>query len=403
MAQEAITKLQERKNAIAEEIVEKRGVFDSSDVETRETLLEEVGELEGEAEKIDEEVKGLQETQAKLAEQESRMSLIKNVETVEVEARTAALETDKYDTPEYRKAWVEAIRTGKGEELRAWGTDMENAPIPTLMQGYVETAWEKYGKFSQIVNKSYVKGYFAIPLEVEADSAVWHDENGAAVTPENLTLGQVLLAPKMIKKVIEITDEMMAMVPEEFMRYVADELVYRVVLVLDNAIISGTLDTNGKGVAGIVNNANTLSVDSALTFNAINAVVAQLVTFDNLTIAMNPQTFFNNYMGLTDLQGRPIYQIATDNTGKPQYMINGIRVEFTQALKSYDAASAGDVWAVVGDFRGYRLNLPEGDNVITLFDPYTKADSDVARMIGRIYAAGNVARLKHFGQLKKAS
>lgn len=403
MALEEINKLNERRNAIASEVAEKRSTFENSDVETRDAILTELEGKEKEVEEIDAQVKELEETRQKFAEQEERMSLVKNVSPVAVEARTADIKTDKFDTKEYRSAWVNYVRTGNDTELRAFTTTMENVPIPTLMQGYVETAWETYGKFSRLVNKTYAKGYLAIPLELAADDAVWHDENGAAVEPEDLTLGQVLLSPKMIKKVIEMTDELMALAPEEFMRYLADELVYRVILVLDNAIITGQLDASGRGVAGIANNPNTLSVNSALTFNAINTVVAQLVTFDNLTIAMNPQTFFNNYMGLTDLQQRPIYQIATDNAGKPQYMINGIRVEFTNALKPYDTAAAGDVWAIVGDFRGYRLNLPEGDNVVTLFDPYTLADSDKGRMIGRLFVAGNVTRLKHFGQLKKTA
>lgn len=197
-----------------------------------------------------------------------------------------------------------------------------------------------------------------------------------------------------------MTDEIMAMTADEFMRYLADELVYRVVLKLDEGIINGALDSNGKGVVGIVNNANTLTKNAQLSFNVVNEAIADLVTFDNLTLAINPQTFFKNFMGLTDLQGRPIFQIAHDNAGKPQYFVSGLRCEFTQALPAYDNATAGQVWAVAGDFRGYRLNLPEGEMVRTLVDPYTLATNDKVRMIGRLFAGGNVARLKHFVQIK---
>ena len=189
------------------------------------------------------------------------------------------------------------------------------------------------------------------------------------------------------------------MAPEEFMRYVADEIVYRIILVLDHAIINRT-DLNGEGVIGIVGNANTEVVNAELSFNAVNEAIAKLITFDNLTVAMHPETFYKNIMALTDTVGRPIYQIATDNTGKPAYYINGQRIEFTTALKAYDECEAGDTWAVVGDFRGYKLNFPEGDVVRTLFDPYTLATADKARMIGRLYVAGNVVRLKHFAQIQ---
>ena len=404
MASEEIRNLTEKRNAIATEIEEKRNEFENSEVETRDAILNDVEEKTTEVEEIDKEIEELEETRKKFKEQEERMSFMNKVSQKEVEERVAEVTkaTNIYDTEEYRNAWVNYVKTGDDKEVRALTTGTENVPVPTIMQGYVETAWEKYGKFSQLVAKSYVKGYMSIPLELDADPAVWHEEGTAMPQEEEITLGQVLLSPKMIKKWISLTDELMAMAADEFMRYVADEVVYRVIKLLDDSIINGQLSADGKGVAGIANNANTLSVTSALTFNAINSVIAQLVTFDNLTIAMNPQTFFNNYMGLTDLQQRPIYQVATDNTGKPQYMINGIRVEFTTALPAYDSASAGDVWAIVGDFRGYRLNLPEGDGVVTVLDQLTLAREDKAYMLGRILAAGNVTRLKHFGQLKKA-
>lgn len=404
MAEEEINKLIARKNDIAESINEKRAEFEKTDVETRDAILEDVDSLTKEADEIDSQISELEEVRAKFEEQEKRMSLTKTVAPEKVEERAKDQKVDKYDTPEYRKAWVDAIRTNDDTELRAMTTGTDNVPVPTIWQSYVETAWYNYGKFSRLVNKSYIQGYLSIPFESAADDAVIHTEGSAQPEEENITLGLIELKPAMIKKWISMTDELMAMTADDFMRYLADELVYRVILKLDNGIINGALDTNGKGVVGIVGNANTLvAANGALSFNVINAGIADLVTFDNLTVAMNPKTFFNNFMGLVDLQQRPIYQIATDNAGKPQYYVNGIRVEFTQALPAYDAATAGQAWAVAGDFRGYRLNLPEGEMVRTLFDPYTAAREDKAIMVGRLYAAGNVARLKHFVQFNKGA
>lgn len=408
-AETEITKLVERKNVIAETITEKRSAFEESDVETRDAILNEVEEMEKEASQIDTDVEELRSIKAKFEEQESRMDLIKNVTTEVVEARNEATKTNVLDTPEYRQAYVDMIRNNdmkgvqsilRDDPVYGMATSNDNVPVPTIWQSYVETAWYNYGKFSRMVSKSYVQGYMSIPLEASATGAVVHTEKADAPTEEEIVLGLIEIKPAMIKKWISLTDEIMAMTADEFLRYIADELVYRVVLKLDEGIINGALDTNGKGVVGIVGNANTLSVTKALSFNVINEAIADLVTFDNLTIAMNPQTFFNNFMGLTDLQGRPIFNIAHDNTGKPQYFISGLRVEFTQALPAYASASANAVWAVVGDFRGYRLNLPEGDMVRTLVDPYTLATADKVRMVGRLYAGGNVAKLKHFVQIK---
>lgn len=412
MADEKINQLLARKNEIAETITEKRSAFESSDVDARDVILDEVGKLEEEATDIDKDVNELRELKETFAKQEERMGLFKNVETEKVEERTNEIKSDILSSEEYKNAWVESIKRNdvtiaqkvlRDDPILGLATTNDNVPVPTIWQSYVETAWYNYGKFSRLVNKSYAQGYLAIPYEASASDAVIHTEGADAPTEEEIVLGLIELKPAMIKKWISMTDELMAMTADDFMRYVADELVYRVVLKLDNGIINGALDSNGKGIVGIVNNTLTLSATAALSFNVVNEVIADLVTFDNLTLAINPATFFKNFMGLTDLQGRPIYQIATDNAGKPQYYVNGIRCEFTQALPAYDDASANAVWAVVGDFRGYRLNLPEGEMVKTLFDPFTLATQDKARMIGRLFAAGNVARLKHFAQIKKAS
>lgn len=288
-------------------------------------------------------------------------------------------------------------------ESRALATTTQNVPVPEIMQGFVETAWFEYGKFSRLVSETFEPAILKIPVEVNASGAVWHDELGEAPAEETITLGQIILQPKMIKKWISLTDELMAMSAQDFLRYIADELVYRVVLALDEAIINRK-DDNNVGVIGIVDNANTQAVSSALSFNVINEAIAGLVSFDDLTIAMNPATFFGNFMGMVDQVGQPIFRIVQDNNQKPAYYLNGYRVEFTQALPSYADAEAGQAYAVVGDFRrGYRLNYPQGRNVITLVDPYTLATQDLVRMIGRLYVAGNVVKPLHFAQINKAS
>lgn len=409
MAEEQISKLIARKNEIASEMAEKRATFEESDVETRDAILNDVEELEKEAEGIDNDIKEVEEVREAFAKQEERMSLFKNVETEVIEERTKDMKSNILDTPEYREAWVESIKRNditlvqkvlRDDPVYGMATTNDNVPVPTIWQSYVETAWYNYGKFSRLVSKTSIAGYLNIPFESSATGAVVHTEGADAPTEEEIVLGLIEIKPAMIKKWISMTDEVMAMTADDFMRYLADELVYRVVLKLDEGIINGALDTNGKGVVGIKNNANVLSVTKGLSFNVVNEGIADLVTFDNLTLALNPKTFFEGFMGLTDQIGRPIYQIAMDNTGKPQYYVNGIRCEFTQALPAYSSANANDVWAICGDFRAYRLNLPEGDMVRTLFDPYTMATQDKARMIGRIFAGGNVARLKHFVQFK---
>lgn len=407
-----------RKNEIVDEVNAKKEEFENADTEKRDELLNEVESLTSEANKIDEEVEALDKEAKELEEQrsafkaqEERMSLANNLTKTKIEERKTQMDEVKNKTlesKEYEQLYADMIRGKVDEkevrsylEKRELTTTTTNVPVPVIMQGFVETAWYEYGKFSRLVSETFEPSILKIPVETSATGAVWHDEGGDAPAEETITLGQIILQPKMIKKWISLTDELMAMSAEDFLRYVSDELVYRVILALDEAIINRT-DAQGLGVIGIVNNANTTQVTAELGFNVINQAIANLVTFDDLTVAMNPATFFNNFMGLTDLQGLPIFRVVQDNANKPQYYLSGHRVEFTQALLPYDQVQAGGAYAVVGNFRrGYRLNYPQGRNVITLVDPYTLATEDLVRMIGRLYVAGNVVKPLHFAQLNK--
>ena len=419
MVEERMSEIVSRKNEIVDEVEAKKEEFESADTDKRDELLEEVEALTEEADKIDEEVKDLEEQRSTLKAQEERMSLAKSLSKTSIEERKDQIKvenTNVLSTHEYAQMYADMIRGKVDEkEVRSFiemrddekvlglSTATTNVPIPTIMQGYVETAWAKYGKFSRIVGESFEPAYLKIPVETAADGAVWHTESGDPPTEESITLGQILLAPKTIKKWISLTTELLAMAAEDFLRYVADELVYRIILALDEAIINRT-DLNSEGVIGIVGNALTENVNADLDFNVINSAVAELVVFDDLTIAMNPKTFFTNFMGLTDQVGNPIFRVVHDNENRPAYYLSGYRVEFTQALPAYDEASNGEAYAVVGNFsRGYRLNYPQGRNVITITDPYTKAPEDLVRMIGRLYVAGNVVKPKHFAALLKGS
>lgn len=211
-AEAEITKLVERKNVIAESITEKRSAFEESDVETRDSILNDVEELEKEATQIDTDVEELRSIKAKFEEQESRMDLIKNVTTEVVEARNEAMKSNVLDTPEYRQAYVDMIRHNDMKGVQAllrddpvygMATTNENVPVPTIWQNYVETAWYNYGKFSRMVSKSYVQGYLSIPLEASATGAVVHTEKADAPTEEEIVLGLIEIKPAMIKKWID--------------------------------------------------------------------------------------------------------------------------------------------------------------------------------------------------------
>lgn len=328
------------------------------------------------------------------------MSMVNILSAEAIEARNAQAKEDKYDTPEYRKAWRNSVMTGSDTEVRALLTDLTDGgqvPVPTYVQSRVEAAWERLSILNELTLSNY-KGILAVPYEVSADPANFHVEGTAAPAEENLTLDKVLLSPIMLKKWIRVSDEVMALTDQAFMDYVVDEIIYQINLLLENSVVSRNAT---DGVVGITNAALTESVSAALDFNAINLGIAELTEVGEPVVIMNRKTFYANVMGLTDLQNRPIFQIATDNQGRARHYINGARVLFTNGLKAYDEAAAEEAWAIVGDLRAYKLNLPEGRMPKVLFDPYTQAEADMNKFVGRLLAAGNVVRPKALAKIVK--
>lgn len=403
-----------------EENKELNEVVENEEVKEEEPKVEEVVEATTDEPKVEEKVEEttepiVEETkeeksndvkEKEIRKMEKDLTLDKSVATENVEAR--ATTNDAYDTPEYRKAfrnYVMAGGTAEAEkELRA-GVKSTDAgvPVPTIFANEIKKAWEKLDIINE-VSKSFVKGILKVSHEVSSTGASYHAEGGDAVAEEELVLASVSLIPMMTKKWISLTDELLAMTDDAFFNYIANEVVYQVLKFVQDKILVGAGQGTGsnEGIVGIASSDLTAKIEAGIDFNAINLGASACDNADNdLIVVMNRATFYKNIMGLTDLQGRPIYNVALDNTGKPAYFINGLRVMFSTALDKYDDAEEDDVWAIVGDFKAYQLNMPEGENVITLYDPYTLATQDKSRMIGRLYCAGGVVKANCFAKLVK--
>lgn len=209
MVEEELTKKVARKNEIADLVEERKASFETADVESRDAFLNEIEDLTKEADELDVEIKELEEERNKYAEQEERMSMTKNVSKTAVEERKEQIE-NTVDSKEYNQLYADFIR-GKVQEAeirsyaekRALATSTTGVPIPQIMQGFVETAWYEYGKFSRLVSETFEPAILRIPVETAADGANWHKEGTSAPNEESITLGQIILQPKMIKKWIE--------------------------------------------------------------------------------------------------------------------------------------------------------------------------------------------------------
>lgn len=288
---------------------------------------------------------------------------------------------------EYVDAFAEYIKTGKDKECRALLTDLVDGgsvPTPTIIDNFINTAWERANLVSR-VRRTNIKGTAKYPFEYSATGASVHKEGAAAPDEEQLVLGAVSVEPEMLKKWITVSDEVLALKGQAFLDYVYDEIEERILELADAKIVAAIKaapEAASKTAAGV----RVISHD--LDASVIFAAQAELVAAArNVVAIMNKKTYFNTIMSLTDTTGRPIYNVVADN-GRPTYFINGVEVIFDNTLDEDEM--------IVGDLSGVILNLPDGQLVSFVTDPYSLAEKDLVKIVGKMYAGIGVVRDGYF-------
>ena len=378
--------IEARKLEIREE-VEK-----TEDIEKVEELNKEVETLNEEERKIEEHI----ENEKAAKEMEEKSFAVKEVVKEEKE-----MENNKElrNSKEYIDAFANYIKTNDDKELRALVTtggyatgNSATVEVPDMVYDIVKTAWDREELMSRVRSLS-VKGNLKVQFEVSGTPAAIHQEGNGAVTEEELVLGVVTLVPTSIKKWISISDEVIDMKSEDFLRYIYDEITYRIAkkcadtLVAKIAALPQSLTANSDGVYDTVSaNKITAAPSISLTAQATGNLSDEA---NNLTIVMNKLT----YAKFKEIQYTNNYALD---------IFEGIKVVFNNSLPAYDTASSGDVYMIVGDFNhGALANYPSGEGIEMKYDDKTKMEYDLVRILGRKFVGVEAVADKAFCLIAK--
>lgn len=277
-------------------------------------------------------------------------------------------------TQEYAEAYAEYIKTGDDKECRALLTENVSGTVPVAeyAEDRVRTAWNREGIMSR-VRKTYLRGNLKIGWEKSADAAYVHTEAAnTAVTEESLVLGVTNLTPQSIKKWISISDEVMDMKGTAFLDYIYDELTYQIAKkaadVLVAAIVACT--AGGSDNHPMVESVTATSVTVGLTAKALAKLSDEAA---NPVIIMNKATWGT-------------FKAAQAANGYNYDPFEGLPVVFNNSLSTFDAATTGVCYAIVGDLGiGAQANFPNGDEINIKVDELSKMEYDLVRILGREY------------------
>ena len=373
----------------SEELLARRGEIEQRAKEITAALEApeaDLNALEEEARGIAEEMTAINMQLDELKAEAEKAEEIRNAvangagETKEKMEERTMTELEIRNSPEYIEAYANYIKTGKDEEVRSLLTTNATAatgyvPVPTLVDDIVRHAWENENILSRIRKTNFV-GNVKVAFELSADGAYLHAEGSTAPTEESLTLGIVELKPVNIKKWITISDEMMEATGEGFLRYVYEELAYQVMKKLSYDIVNDI-----AGAANTTNQSNAVGIPKVNKdpgLNTINTAVNSLSDeAQNIVVIVNPLTKSN-------------FQAAYAAGNFAVDPFAGLPVLTSGKLPAFDAASANDTYAIVGDLSAVQANFPAGEGMKLIKDEYSLAEKDLVKLVGRIFCGHDV-------------
>lgn len=379
LKEKTVEELMERRAAIAAEVDSPDADLDALEVEAR-SINEELAARKAAAEKRN-------EIRSSVANGDGEVT-----KSFKEEKKTMTFDEVR-NSPEYVNAYAEYVKSGDDTECRNILTTADAAngsasvPVPTFVYDIVKTAWEREGITSR-VRKSYLKGNLKVGFEISGDDAIIHAEGAAAISEENLILGTVSMVPQSIKKVIQISDEVYDLRGESFLRYIYDELTYRIAKKAADTLVAkiqacGTVSTTTcPGVPSVT--------ATSASLGTIAAAMSELSDeAANPVIMMNKATW-GTFKALQ----------ADGNYGYDPF--EGLPVLFNNSITAYSAATTGVAYAIVGDLdHGALMNFPNGDGIDFKFDDMTLKKQDLIEVLGRQYVAIGVVAPNAFVKVVK--
>lgn len=380
-------------------------------IEAIETRLAEIETEKAEPEITSEKAEELvEEARALVEEQEKRIATAEKrqadlqavidgetetttVEKIEEERKTMT-DMEVRKSAEYIDAFADYIKSGDDTECRSLLTEnvaTGTVPVPEFVDEIVRTAWDR-DDITRLVKKTYLKGNLKIAFEYSATGAAAHTEGADAPSAETLILGITELKPVSIKKWIKISDEVMDLTSEAFLRYIYDEITYQIAKAAAAALIADieacdTVSTN-SGSSHLC--AVPKVTQNSIALGSVAKAVAQLSDeAANPVIIMNKATW-------ADFKA---VQYAGSYAVDP---FEGLPVAFNNTVKAYTVATTGETYAIVGDLGyGAQFNFPNGEDITFKFDELSLAESDLVKIVGREFVGHDVVAPKAFVKLVK--
>lgn len=273
---------------------------------------------------------------------------------------------DMYDTMEYRKAFMNNVLSGTpimtNSDANTKTTDV-SAVIPTTVMNRIVEKMENVGTILNMVTRTYYKGGLTIPTSSAKPSASWVAE-GVTSDKQKKTTGSVTFAYYKLRCAISMSLETSVISLPVFESTFVNNVAEAMVKEIEKAIIVGTGSTGNQPKGFLTETVATgQNVDIAKTAaikyaDLVSMEAAVPEAYDiGAKWFMRKKTFYENVVGMVDTAGQPVARVNVGIDGKPQPMILGREVVFTDNVAAYATTVASDtIVAAIFNAKDYVLN-----------------------------------------------
>lgn len=220
-------------------------------------------------------------------------------------------------SPEYRSAWLNRLRgfALTEAETRAMSTaeGSAGAAVPTTTANMIQQRLEQTSVLYARISKSSIPGAFKMPVESASASAAWHTEN-AAINGTDVGVASVTFSGFELVKLVTVSKAAQKMTIDAFEQFIVAQIVRKMAIAIEAAIISGTgIDQptgilNGVTFTAAVNKV-TYEKGKTMTYDSIMDTLALLGSayHQGAIWVCSTKTKYTQLRKIKDGEGRPMF------------------------------------------------------------------------------------------------
>lgn len=292
---------------------------------------------------------------------------------------------DRYDTDEYKKAFMNYVLAGKKIPAELTNVDANTktsdvgAAIPTTTLQKIYEKIEATGMILPRVTHTSYKGGVTVPTSSAKPTASWVAE-GEGSDKQKKALGSITFAYHKLRCAISMSLEVSIVTYPMFESQFVANVAEAMVKAEEQSIISGSGSGQPKGITKETvvtgQNIDIAAATTALAYTDLvkaEALLPQAYDADAVW-CMTKKTFFEQIVGMVDDKKQPVARVNYGLSGKPVYSLFGREVVLVgDYLPSFTASVTADtIFAFIFNFKDYLWN----ENLGMTFRKYTDNATD---------------------------